>query len=99
MLGLNPGETAVKPDGSERDTSVLLDLQGIYKLRDRRIAANLASLEESDINADSWANEVAKENLAATPKPEEFDLSWYLLVGALAMVGIELLYLKFRGDL
>lgn len=94
-----------KPDGKNYATSTLLaDLAGIYKIgkgNDRKIiAANLLSTEESDINVkqeignslNEFKFEIVKEN-------QKLNLELWLVIAGAIILSVELLYVKFRGDI
>ncbi|MBU1974814.1 MAG: VWA domain-containing protein [Nanoarchaeota archaeon] len=99
IISLDKKQDVGTPHGSKTVSSLILENTGFYTLSDRKIASNMLSVTESDINSDSWTTEVAQENIDRKPSPEPFDLSRYAIIAALLVIGIELLYLKFRGDL
>ena len=82
-----------------KETSVQFDMIGEYSVRGRKVFVNLVNERESNINfvTDSEKNKVYEEDLgiANIKKP----IVTYLIYAALAMLFIELLYIKVRGDL
>ena len=76
------------------------DTVGIKTLNEKKIAVNLLSESESDIGRGAADSELAKGMKGAgeiTKMPHRTDI--WLLGGALALLFVELYYIKYRGDL
>ncbi|RME31520.1 VWA domain-containing protein [Candidatus Woesearchaeota archaeon] len=87
------------PRGQERTNILALEHEGLYVLPDRTLAANLLSDKEGDLtppqNLTRTAGETTGEESDLVPR----ELTNLFLYAALALLFIELLYLKYRGDL
>lgn len=99
-LLLDRTERITLPNGKSINQGTLIyELQGIYQVGDRSIAVNLLDPKESDITAKEI---VGQESTRAELKPitEERELEWEipLLIAACVMLFLELVYIKFRGD-
>ncbi len=83
--------------------NLLLNEVGIYSIGDRKISANLLDERESNLSPSELSSEAAallkKPELAGERKIEKLSLEPYLLSLALALIGLELVYLKRRGEL
>ncbi|MFH1916579.1 MAG: BatA and WFA domain-containing protein [Nanoarchaeota archaeon] len=99
VLALPEAQEIKGPKGTEHTSALTLTFAGIYSMDDMDIAANLISLSESDINRQSIIGESEEAAFDQAPHKEPFDMSGYLLIAALAILLLELLYIKFRGDL
>lgn len=86
------------PTGRKSGT-VALTHTGTYKSPDKTIAANLANSQESKISAPAPTGSGVEKLLAAEERTRQQDLSDYALWALLALLVIEILYLKWRGDL
>ena len=83
-----------------RRAALVLDEVGIYTLQDRKIAVNLASELESDINRASPVGAKSKEyELKPVKETRKFPLETALLALALLLVLFEVFFIKYRGDL
>ncbi|HIH43415.1 TPA: hypothetical protein HA246_07290 [Candidatus Woesearchaeota archaeon] len=94
-----------KPDGKSQTTSTLLgDLAGIYKMGkgdDRKIiAANLLSVEESNVNVKQEIGEgISEFKFEIVKESQKLNLELYLVIAGAIILLVELLYVKFRGDI
>lgn len=88
------------PYGKVTAETILLSHQGIYQTEDRNFVANLANEDESDINGDELEKKqgVFDEDMTTREKVP-FDLTKYFIIGLLIAVFLELIWIKFRGDL
>ena len=78
----------------------MLSHQGIYRTDDKNFVANLLNEEESNINGEDTGEKlglVEEEITAREMIP--FELTRYFIIGLLLLVFLELLWIKFRGDL
>jgi len=103
ILRFDSKVAVVAPNGETIKTKeLLLDQAGVYRLPDRSIAANLYNPKESNL-ADSGDVAVATdepkitEQMIKTIVKKEFD--WILLMIALAMILVQLWYIRNRGEL
>jgi hypothetical protein len=81
-------------------SNLFLDDVGLYELEDRTIAANLLDEAESDVSGESIIDE-QEANISAGSGIDETDLSveFVIVIAALALLWIELFFIKARGDL
>jgi hypothetical protein len=95
------------PSKRLRDSGFILFEKGIYKVKDadserdaREFAANLLSERESDLNGDIDESKsgIVTETAGSLQKVP-FDLSDYFVLGILVLLFLELMWIKFRGDL
>jgi hypothetical protein len=98
VLALPEKKTVKTPSGSITTSTLFLDKAGVYIFPDKNVAANLISNTESDLNGKDVQTTAGTEALAEKPVAEPFDLSTYLIIAALVCIAIELIYLKYRGD-
>ncbi len=94
-----PRPVKVKTPEETTKTSLLhLTKAGLYTLPDRVIAANLLSSAESDIatkgNVSAERREAAKQKAEKAP----LEITDWFLWAALALLLLELFYVKYRGD-
>ncbi|MBR9692341.1 VWA domain-containing protein [Candidatus Woesearchaeota archaeon] len=94
-----PTETKVKtPGGTLTGTIIPVERAGLYTYRDRTLVANMISDEESELNKPvNLTRAIGQEGNGSTDKVPK-DLSDYLLWLALALLILEIIYLKYRGD-
>ena len=78
---------------------IIFDNAGLYRLPDRTIAVNLLNERESDINPKKSIGEAA-DRVNLKPVREERPYAWEvpLIIAALVILFVELMYVKFRGD-
>ena len=89
------------PDGTIQGSKVLLDKAGFYEVDGKVLAANLVSEQESNIGfrlemKDAIKAERYKAKEVKQKKDVELELN--LVIGAFALIFLELLYIKLRGD-
>ncbi|MDD5473740.1 MAG: BatA and WFA domain-containing protein [Candidatus Methanoperedens sp.] len=99
-----PATYAVKTPSDKVTTDLLLlDEVGIYELPDKYIAVNLFDERESNLAGaviPQAAGTPGKEipyNVQTIRKPKNLDI--YLIIGAMFLVFLELVYLRWRGEL
>ncbi|MEK6961252.1 MAG: BatA and WFA domain-containing protein [Nanoarchaeota archaeon] len=107
-LNMKTGETLVLdspqkitgPSGTITTNTIFLDRAGVYKLEDRQIAVNLFNEAESSINPKKILGEKSGDEIVLKPVKEDrkFNLEITVLAAALGLMMLELLYIKFRGD-
>ncbi len=87
------------PTKDEKVGTLDFDEVGIYTIKNKQVAVNLLDKKESNINI---ANEALKTQVYAldqTESKEKLRILPYLVYAFLAILFIELLYIKIRGDL
>ena len=107
FLNMKVGQTLVleKPTTIKTPTktieaqSVVLDKIGIYEASGKKIAVNLASDAESDVGRQTTAlSSQTQKPLEPVTESRELYFELIFAVIALAMVILELFYIKLRGD-
>jgi hypothetical protein len=99
-LLLNNIERVTTPTGVVREAALLLEEVGTYKYDDVTIAANLLNEAESQINPGTSSGESSTAyELRPVKERRQYDLETVLLIAAMCILGLELLYIKVRGDL
>jgi len=88
-------QDVVTPLGRVKTAKLFLDVAGFYELRDRTIAVNLLSAEESDLNGGE--DTLTEQGLAGMRK-EGRGLETILAVLALILIMVEFIVVKMRGD-
>jgi hypothetical protein len=88
------------PYGKITADTIMLSHQGIYRTEDKNFVANLISEGESNVNGEEIGKKqgIFDEELT-TREHVPFDLTTHFLVALLIAVFLELLWIKFRGDL
>ncbi len=92
-------QTVVTPDGKVNEEKVILDHQGIYRSEERNFVANLLNERESAINGGEDEMKGVFDESLLTEEKTPFDLSRRFLIGLFVLVLLELLWIKFRGDI
>ena len=99
-LILEGTEKITLPSGKKISQGTLIyEQQGVYTVGDREIAVNLLNERESDIIPKQIVGQ-SSAKIELKPINEERTLDWEipLLIAAAVMMLLELLYIKFRGD-
>jgi len=89
------------PSAVINTNKLTLDEAGIYELGNKKIAVNMLDEQESDISKenDKIKGEIEEIESEKEKKTEEFKLDIPLLAFVLLLLGFEVFYIKFRGDL
>lgn len=88
------------PSINLKQTAIILEEVGIYKLPDKTIAVNLLNDKESDINSKtSFGTKSPQFELQPVKEERTHSLEFNLLALALALLIFEILFIKWRGDL
>lgn len=101
IVDLGSEKTIIRPDGEQANSkSLILDQAGVYIIDSAKFATNLLSEQESDVSGTFLSSElqdgrVQSEIDKVVPKNM---LSYFALI-ALIIVLLEILYIKYRGDL
>ncbi|MBW2963886.1 BatA and WFA domain-containing protein [Candidatus Woesearchaeota archaeon] len=100
LINLLQKTTVTAPYGKVTAETILLSHQGIYRTEDRNFVANLVDEDESDVNGEDIGKKqgIFDESMTAREKVP-FDLTKYFIIGLLLAVFLELIWIKFRGDL
>ena len=100
-LILEKSEKITFPNGRNVNQGTLIyEQQGIYQIGDRAVAVNLVDEKESAIAPTEIIGATAsKAKLQPITEEREFEWELPLLAGACIFLFIELLYIKFRGDI
>ncbi len=100
LLNLLTNQKLVTPFGKIDAETILLTHQGIYRGEERNFVANLLNEDESNINGESLGEKlgVFEESIKSREKVP-FELTYYFIIGLLTLVFLELIWIKFRGDL
>jgi len=88
------------PFGKVNAETIMLSHQGIYRAEDKNFVANLVNEDESNINGEGAEEKkgIFDEELK-TREQVPYELLRHFIIGLLVLVFIELLWIKFRGDL
>ena len=87
------------PSGETKQGRILLDEVGVYTIGQRQIVANLANNQESNLQAPAPSGAGIERILTQEERTQEQNLTTHALWALLALLLIELIYLKWRGDL
>ncbi len=97
ILAFEEEQTIKTPVKTAKTRNIALELQGIYEVKGRKMAANLLNDKESDLNSAVKSARTDKI-LDVFEVEDKYDLSLPLLWTALAFLFFELLYMKLRGE-
>ena len=88
------------PRGTVTRSTLILEYVGEYAYRNKRLTSNLISEAESSINFEGDIGEQAsKYKLQPVKERRKYELEKPLLIAALAILFLELLFIKMRGDI
>ncbi len=85
------------PTGQVNTDKIVLDHAGFYDFGNYRMAANLIDFKESDVNKEVSVEESLGDVVGSTGKAP-LVLSFQLLILLILLIIIELIYVKYRGD-
>ena len=90
--------TKVKtPSGELITDNIVLDKAGFYDFGNFKTAANLLNFEESNINKEVFVEETLGEVIGSRGQVPLL-LTFYLLLALVILIFLEVLYVKYRGD-
>lgn len=92
-------QKAVTPDGEVETNRLILSKSGFYEYGGRIITANLFDIFESDVNTQYDVLNAGKQKEILKETKERHDLTKWLLFIALLLLVIELIVIKWRGDI
>jgi len=98
LIALTKKTTVKTPKGTVTGDLLSLDWAGLYVLPDRTIAANTLSDKEGDLSVPNVTREQTDVNEKGTEKAP-LELTNGFLWTAIALLLLEILYIKYRGDL
>lgn len=100
LLVINEQEVKT-PSAKLTTNKLLLDEAGIYEFNGKKAAVNLVNEAESDISRETveFKKELEKFSSEKVKDFDNIDLEVPLLIAAIALLFIEFLYVKRRGDL
>lgn len=100
IMSFENEKTIRTPTGTVKTSKLILDNAGVYEIDGKKYTANLLSEAESNIAQETSIESSESDRYIAKRVEREKDVSleWYLVVAAFALVLLELLYVKFRGD-
>ncbi|HII72335.1 TPA: hypothetical protein HA265_06285, partial [Candidatus Woesearchaeota archaeon] len=100
LINMLQEQKVVAPFGKVTAETILLSHQGIYRAEEKNFVANLANEWESNVNGDIEGEKIGVfEDDLKKRENIPFELTKYFVIGLLVLVFIELLWIKFRGDL
>lgn len=99
VVTLTRETSVITPTGTEETDILVLDDAGLYTLPDRVLAANLLSDREGMLATPQNLSRADEEATGDAEDRVPRALTPFFLLGALALLFIELLYIKYRGDL
>jgi len=97
---LKKEKTIKTPRSTIKTSKIILDRAGLYEIEGKKYAVNLISEAESDVASDTEIETHASKGYIAKEVEREKDVSLelYLVIAAFIFIIIELLYVKFQGD-
>lgn len=108
-LNVKTGTTAIleavqsikTPAGSVKQNVLVYEYSGLYEFEHKVIAANLLDQDESQINAVEQSSAAVKREVELRPVREEREFSFEIPIAltVLGLLFLELVYIKWRGDL
>jgi hypothetical protein len=99
FISFPDAQRIVTPQGTITTKELSLDNAGLYTLKDRIIAINLAEEKESDISAEQTLDKQTFAQSSDRFKEKvPLELTSYFIYAGLILIFLELLYVKFRGD-
>lgn len=94
-----PVETHVKtPRGVVKGKLVPLNYVGVYTYRDRSVAVNLLSDEESSLTTSINLTRASTSEKGGETEKAPKEITNFFLIAALILLFLEILYVKYRGD-
>jgi hypothetical protein len=102
IVSLGEKQTIATPNGKITTDKLELEKTGLYNLKDRIIVANLLNEQESYINEIKVAESsslTAKSSGNRFNQKVPFEITDYLLIAAIILLLLEIVYIKFRGDI
>ncbi|MBW2972640.1 VWA domain-containing protein [Candidatus Woesearchaeota archaeon] len=87
------------PYGTVDAETIMLSHQGIYRGEEKNFVANLLNEDESDVNGEEFEKKIGVFEEEKKTEMTPYDLTRHFIMGLLVLVFLELLWIKFRGDL
>jgi hypothetical protein len=100
VLGFANPKKVTTPEGTVKTPKIIMDKIGLYAVDNDIYAVNLFDDMESDIAREPEIESIESKKYSAekVEREKEVSLELYLVIIATAIIFIELLYLKLRGD-
>ncbi len=99
LINLLEKQTIEAPFGKVKADTILLSHAGIYRGDEKNFVANLIDDEESDINGEELEEKIGVYEESTSREQVKYELTRHFIIGLLIAVFLELLWIKFRGDL
>jgi hypothetical protein len=100
LINLLEKQKITAPFGKVKADTIMLSHQGIYRTEDKNFVANLIDEDESNVNGEEFGKKVGVFDEEIKKREQvPFDLTRHFIIGLLVLVFLELLWIKFRGDL
>ncbi|MFC1740989.1 BatA and WFA domain-containing protein [Nanoarchaeota archaeon] len=100
LINLLEKQKIEAPFGKVKADTILLTHQGIYTTEEKKFVANLVNDKESNVNGEEMGDKLGVYDEAIKTREEvPFELTRYFIIGLILLVFLELLWIKFRGDL
>ncbi len=97
---LDRAEKIETPSKTITASAVLLEEAGLYKIKDKIISANLLNEYESSISTNqSFGQKALEYKLESVKEKRKLDLELPFLLAVLTLLILEVMYIKFRGDI
>ncbi|MEK6963155.1 MAG: BatA and WFA domain-containing protein [Nanoarchaeota archaeon] len=98
-ISLGKNEAVKTPDGRIIRDLLRFENTGTYTLKDKVIAVNLLSEQESDVSGKFTQHDDDAKQAENIDRKVNKEVTEYVVYGLLALLFIELFLIKFRGDL
>lgn len=87
------------PLDTEKTQILTLENAGFYELPDRTVSSNLLDVRESDVGLQVEETRLRATRAQGTKADIPIEYTHIALIAALLLIFIELIYIKFRGDI
>jgi len=98
IIRLGETTTVETPEGIITTKNLLLDMVGVYKFQGQTVVANMYDPRESDLSDGESFTTGTFTTRTVSEKLIEKDLSPWLILMAAAMIALELVIIKRRGE-
>jgi len=100
IFGVPDKEQIITPSGKVHTGNIVFDEPGIYKMGDTKFAINFLDKDESDIFAGIELGLQTERTVKDIDKKEvDQPLAIYSMIAVILILIIELIYIKYRGDI
>lgn len=98
-ISLGKNEAVKTPDGRIMRELLRLENTGTYTLKEKTIAVNLLNEQESDVAGRFSEHDEEATQAGSAQRMVNREITEYALYAAIALLFLELFFIKFRGDL